>query len=202
MVKMVPACLQHRCEGCGSPSAIRVEGKPRDDSREFSRGFAEPQVEPGLALEPLWNFVPNGVEEFVDRGGQVLGVSNRVFVWQPVSVRPSYQELWDRSSYDEPEAPPRVRISCPVGFMTDLHRAGLDGDFHVAKGQTPRAGGDSAARDRSGQRVTVAGVSWKSAACQAPEGIVFPGADALVFERAAGSQARMEGDIHVPPYSA
>ena len=80
MAKMVPACLQHRREGRGPPSAIRVEGKPCDDSGEFSWGLTEPEVEPGLALGPLRNFVPGGVEELMDRGRQVMGVPNRVFV--------------------------------------------------------------------------------------------------------------------------
>ena len=50
----------------------------RESSREVWR--SEPQVEAGLTLESLWNFVPDGVEEFVDRGGEVLGVWGRVFV--------------------------------------------------------------------------------------------------------------------------
>ena len=35
MMRMVPARLQHRREGRGATPAIRVEGKPRDDTREF-----------------------------------------------------------------------------------------------------------------------------------------------------------------------
>ena len=138
-------------------------------------------------MELLWDFISGGVEEFVDRGSQVFGVLNRIFVGYPVSVRPSYQELWNDLSYDEPEASPRVWISCPVGFMGDPGRAGLDDDFHVAEGRMSWAGGDTADRDWADQRVAVADVLRKSTACQAPEGVVLSGVDAVVFEEAGGS---------------
>ena len=50
------------------------------------RGLAEAQVEPGLALKLLRDSVPDGVEDLLNRGSQVLGVLKRTFVREPISV--------------------------------------------------------------------------------------------------------------------